>query len=36
MGKMEGCASAMGLGITSLASVLAAAYVCIRKKDRDE
>lgn len=36
MGKMEGCASAMGLGITSLASVLAAAYVCIRKKDRNE
>ena len=36
MGKMEGCTSAMGLGITSLASVLAAAYVCIRKKDRNE
>lgn len=36
MGKLEGCASSLGMGLTGLVSVLAAAYVCTHKKDRNE
>lgn len=36
MEKLEGCTSTLGMGALALTATLAAAYVCVRKKDRTE